>query len=195
MDRLIYYCKSGNLQKIKKISLINCNLEVTFIIACKSGSLRTVQYLCELYKQNILHKPINMYSCNYGFQIACKNGAYKIVKYLCHLYDTNKYYYQPINITLNLYNYITIVCINNDIKIIKYLCNLYKISNEYQIIKLPLSHMRNLFYGCRWYLSLRMRVFFLKLYRHEKDANNNCYKPVPDDMFYCSLAPEKRSGI
>ncbi len=92
METFIDYCKTGNIDMIKKIPLKNFNLDHGFSWACYNGHYNVVRYLIGLYKIDPTYKPINIHVNNeQGFRWACVNGHHNIVKYLMNLYKKHKY--------------------------------------------------------------------------------------------------------
>ncbi len=134
MDELFNeYCKNGELDNIKKISLINCDLENGFRTACYNGHYDIVQYLVNLYKTG-KYKPIYIHTfAEYGFAWACLKGHYDIVQYLVELHkqDTT---YEPINIQVYNEEGFRWAYDNGHYNIVKYLMTLYK-KHNYKPIK------------------------------------------------------------
>jgi len=99
MATFIDYCKNGNIEGIKQISLKDCNLEDGFMKACAHGHHKIVQYLVELHKNDSTYNPIDIYANDEeGFKMACEKGAYDIANYLLKLTKKNKFgYSKPFN--------------------------------------------------------------------------------------------------
>jgi ankyrin repeat protein len=136
MVKFTDYCKHGNIDDIKKMSLKDCNLEKGFRFACMNGHYDIVRYLVELYKNDKNYKPIDIHSCDEaGFILACMNGHYDIVRYLVELHkNDDKYKY------IDIHSYdeqgFRWACTYGDYEIVKYLLKItkkYKPFNNYLI--------------------------------------------------------------
>ncbi len=133
-NQFVIYCKNGDIDNIKKISLKNCNLGTGFRWACDKGHYDIVQYLVELYKTGPIYKPINIHAFKeFSFDLACMNGHYSIVRYLVTLYRSDPTY-KPINIHVDNETGFRWAYANRHHNIVRYLMSLYK-KHDYMPIK------------------------------------------------------------
>jgi ankyrin repeat protein len=121
MTTFFDYCKHGNIDAIKKMSLKNCDLELGFLWACYNGHYNIVRYLVELHKNDDEYKSIDIHSqYEFGFRLACMNGHYDIIRYLVELHkNDDKYKY--INIHYNYEEGFIKACEEGHYDIVKYL--------------------------------------------------------------------------
>ncbi len=140
MNNFIDYCRDGDIESIKKMSLEGRNLNNGFRWACENGHYNVVQYLVELYIHDSTYKPINIhFQYELGFRWACYNGHYIVVRYLMELYKNihnGNGTYKPIKIYYYDEGGFRWAYYNGHFKVVRYLLKItrnhtYKPFNNY----------------------------------------------------------------
>jgi ankyrin repeat protein len=158
------YADQHNLLNKNKIN-IHSNNEQGFISACMNGHIHIVEYLINLYKNDIIYTKININN-GLGFQLACAYGHLNIVKYLVNLYKNNQ---TSDNKMININNNRGFICAckTEHQHIITYLMKLYKTHKQYNKIIIDYNKPNYL----KWYNNYK---YFISCgcYSYEKTDNS-----------------------